>query len=97
MPLVISSLLLGAQKMATHADVDLTSGTVKLLDADPNRTTVFIFNLGAAAVRLGDAGTGAARGAPLAANAGITIETTDAIYAYSASAATLAILEALRP
>ncbi len=98
MSLVLSPFIMGAQKMVTYTDAALVGGaTVKLLDANSNRTTVYIYNVGTVAARLGDADTGAARGAPLAASQGITIETTAAVYAYSASATTLTILEAVRP
>ncbi|MBV8362444.1 MAG: hypothetical protein JO189_31600 [Deltaproteobacteria bacterium] len=98
MPIVTAAQQLGAQTMVTHADAAINGGAaaMQILPANASRVTVFIFNVGANTARLGDANTAAAQGAPLPSNQGITIETTDPIYAYAASNTTLAILEAVR-
>jgi hypothetical protein len=99
MSLIIGGAMLGAQTITTHADVAITgvAPAVKLLDKNVNRATVFIYNLGSATARIGDANTATAQGIPLPASTGITIETTDAIYAYAGTSTTLALVETVRP
>jgi hypothetical protein len=99
MSLVIGGATLGAQNITTHADVAISggAGAAKLLDKNAGRATVFIYNLGSATARVGDANTATAQGVPLPASTGLTIETTDAIYAYADSSTTLALVETVRP
>jgi hypothetical protein len=99
MPTAIGARLLGAQTLVSYADVTITGGAaaVQLLAANSNRITAFIFNSGSNAARVGDTNIGASQGAPVQAGVGITIETTDAIYAYSASGTMLSILTSVRP
>jgi len=99
MSLIIGQRFLGAQNITTHADVAITGGAAaaKLLDINTARASVFIYNLGSSTARVGDASTATARGIPIAAGTGFTLETTAAVYAYADVSTTLSISEAVRP
>jgi hypothetical protein len=99
MPLVVGPGFLEPQNLVTHADAAITgaAAAAQILAANASRTTAWIANVGSNGARLGDANTAAAQGVALAAGATIAIETTAAIYAYSASGTTLALMEAVRP
>jgi hypothetical protein len=99
MPLNWSPLRLGAQNLVSYPDATITgaAAAAQILPSNPTRTSVYLYNVGSSNARIGDSSTGATQGAPVASNQGISIETTDAIYCYSASGTTIAILEAVRP
>ena len=88
------------QSYVSYPDVPLAAGApaVQVLAANPNRVTAICQNLGTSnTARVGDAGIGAVQGAVLYGNgAGITIDVTGAVYAYSASGTTINCAEIVR-
>lgn len=86
--------------LQTTADVSVPATTAQqVVAANTSRKAVMVGNLGsnAAAVRIGDASVGAARGVELLAGATLTLQTTAAVWAYNGhtSAQSLQILEVL--
>jgi hypothetical protein len=77
------------------ADVTVAAGVqTAVIAANAARRGVIITNIGANVTRIGDAtNTSATRGAQLLANQSITIETLDAIDAFSTSGTSLSVLE----
>jgi hypothetical protein len=78
----------------TVADVALNVGSAtQVLPADSTRRSALISNLigNASDIRVGDSNTGAARGAQCGVGQTITLEGTEAIYAYSATAQSVGV------
>lgn len=98
MALMQGTRSLGAQTLLTHADVTITgaAAAAMVVAANASRGTLIIGN-GAAVCRIGDSNTAATRGIALAINATISIDTTDALYVYSASGTTISVMETIRP
>jgi hypothetical protein len=90
-----------AQAYLSYPDVSLSAGAaaVQVLGANPNRVTAICQNTGTSnAARIGDAAVGVSRGTMLYANgAGLTLDVTDAIYAYSQDGTTINCAEIVRP
>lgn len=80
--------------MTTPADVT-TGAAAEIVAANASRKAVTIqaLSTNTAVVRVGDSNVGASRGLELQAGQSVTIETTAAIYAYSAAAQKLAVME----
>lgn len=79
----------------TAADVALTAAVATLvLGADATRRAALISNLigNASSIRVGDSNTGAARGVQVGAGQTVTIEGTEAIYAYSATGQSVGVV-----
>jgi hypothetical protein len=89
------------QNYVSYADVSLAAGAaaIQMLAANPNRVTAICQNLGASnTARVGDANIGAAQGTVLYGNgAGVTLDVTGPVYAYSASGTTINCAEIVRP
>ncbi len=89
-----------AQNYVSYPDTTLTgaASAVQVLAVNTSRVTAICQNTGATnSARVGDANTGAAQGTLLAAGAGVTLDATSAIYAYSAVGTTVNCAEIVRP
>lgn len=89
------------QTYLSYPDVALTAGAppVQVLAANPKRVTAICQNTGTAnTARLGDTNTGANQGTMIYANgAGLTLDITGAVYAYSQDGTTVNCAEIVRP
>jgi len=99
-PMITAQLvtLTKATVLDTAADVVLVAAAAAaiVLPANANRREAIVCSLAAntQTIRIGDANTGAARGAEISPGQSITLETTEAIYGYTGAGVnqTLAIL-----
>jgi hypothetical protein len=90
-----------AQGYLSYPDVSLSAGAaaVQVLAANPDRVTAICQNTGTSnTARIGDAAVGNSRGTMLYANgAGLTLDVSGAIYAYSQGGTTINCGEIVRP
>lgn len=90
-----------AQVYLSYPDASIAAGAaaVQVLAANPSRVTAICQNTGTAnTARIGDANIGSNRGTMLYANgAGLTLDVTSAIYAYSQAGTTVNCAEVVRP
>lgn len=99
MALATAARAVASQQLKSHPDVAVAAAAAaaEIVAANPARVTLWLSNVGANPARIGDASAGAAQGFQLAAGATLPLDSTDAVYAYSASGTTLALVETYRP
>lgn len=91
------------QTYVSHPDASVSGTPVQILAANPKRVSAICQNVGPTnSARVGDASVGASQGTMLAAagNAGpssVVLDTTGAVYGYSAGGTTLNCGEVVRP
>jgi hypothetical protein len=91
------------QTLVPHADVTLiaNAAAVAILAKNPNRVSALCRlnpgQTGTNTARVGDATTAAAIGSPLTPGDTITVASTNTMYAFSATGATVNCLEVIRP